>query len=260
MDHTLHLHDDVVGVDSAGDNVVVRTISLANPRRKNALSPGMLDALVHVLPTSSAGPGQPVRALILQGAEGSFSSGFDLGALDDDEIARGVDPITPAADALARSPIPVVAAVDGVCMGGAIELVCACAVRVASTSATFCVPAVRLGLVYPASGLARFRAVLGRHAERVLVVGRPFGANDARVWGLIDDVVDDARAHARALARAIAENAPLAVSGTQAALHGVDEGDPSVVDAARRAALRSSDLVEGLAAAKEKRPPRFGGR
>jgi enoyl-CoA hydratase/carnithine racemase len=253
-------HDDVVARDADGRDVVVRVVTLARTHKKNALTRAMLSAVVDALPTSHAGPGQPVRAVVLEGEGGTFSSGFDLGSLDDDERARGVDPITPAADALQGCPVPVIVAVDGFCMGGAVELTCACAVRVASSTATFAVPAARLGLVYPAAGLARFRTTLGQNAERVLVVGAPFSAHDARAWGLIHDVVDDARAHARVLARAIAQNAPIAVTGTLEALRAIDRGAPDVVDAWRRRALESDDLREGVAAAQSKRPPNFGGR
>ncbi len=254
------VEDAVVGADIDGGPVVVRTVTLAHPAKKNALTRPMLEALARALPDAPAGPGQPVRAVVLQGAGATFSSGFDLSSLDDDERARGVDPITPAADALQRCPVPVVAAVDGHCHGGAVELACACALRVAATSTVFGVPAVRLGLVYPAAGLVRLRAVLGSNAERVLVVGRPFSAADARAWGLVHDVVDDARAHARALALAVADNAPLAVAGTLSALRAIDDGQLDAVEAQRAPALRSADLGEGIRAAHEKRPPRFGGR
>jgi enoyl-CoA hydratase/carnithine racemase len=260
MTGTIHQHDEVAGKDAFGHDVVVRVLTLDDAARRNALTRPMLSTLSSLLPERPAGRGQPVRAVVVEGAGATFSSGFDLDALDDDERARGVDPITPAADALQRCPVPVVAAVDGACMGGAVELVCACAIRVATTTTTFAVPAARLGLVYPTGGLVRFRAVLGRNAERVLVVGRPFSADDARAWGLIHDVVDDARAHARALAASIAQNAPLAVSGTLAALAAVDAHDLAAVHEARRAALDSDDLREGIAAAQRKRPPVFGGR
>ncbi len=260
MTGTIHQQDDVVGSDAFGHDVVVRFLTLDNAVQRNALTPAMLASLAQVLPTRPAGPLQPVRAIVLQGAGATFSSGFDLASLDADERARGVDPITPTADALQRCPVPVVAAIDGFCIGGAVELVCACAIRVASTTAVFSVPAAKLGLVYPTGGLVRFRAALGKNAERVLVVARPFSADDARVWGLVHDVVDDARAHARVLALAIADNAPLAVSGTLAALRAVDDGDAIGVDDARREALASEDLLEGIAAAQTKRPPKFGGR
>jgi enoyl-CoA hydratase/carnithine racemase len=260
MTPSLRVVDAPAGTDVDGAAVVVRELTLANPSKRNALTRSMLDALARALPTTPAGKGQPVRAVILQGAGGTFSSGFDLDDLDEAERTRGVDPIGPAARAIERCPVPVVAAVDGHCYGGAVELVAAAPIRVADATTTFAVPAVRLGLVYPTGGLVRLRALLGRNAERVLVVGRPFGAAEARAWGLIHDVVEDARAHARILADALAQNAPLAVSGTLAALRAVDDADLDAVDRLREPALASHDLLEGVAAAREKRPPKFGGR
>ena len=157
--------------------------------------------------------------------------------------------------------MPVVCAIDGSCFGGAVELAAACALRVASTTATFCIPAVRLGLVYPATGLRRLRRTLGRNVERVLLVGRPFSAVQAQSWGLVHDVVDDARGQARSIARVLARNAPLAVSGTIAALAVIDKGgSDDVIEGIRRNTLESADLLEGVAAHREKRPPKFGGR
>jgi enoyl-CoA hydratase/carnithine racemase len=260
MAGSLGIQDVIVDRDVVGDDVIVRVLTLDHAARRNALSPAMLTALQQALPRRSAGPQQPVRAVVLQGAAGTFSSGFDRTALDDDERARGVDPITPTATALQGCPVPVVAAIDGFCMGGAVELAAACAIRVAAMTATFAVPAVGLGLVYPTNGLARLRTVLGRHAERVLVVGESFSAAQARDWGLVDDVVDDPRAHASALARRIAVNAPLAVSGTLAALQALDAGAIEDAERARHPALSSLDLLEGLDAATKKRPPKFGGR
>jgi enoyl-CoA hydratase/carnithine racemase len=245
------LVDDTLGA--------IRVITLAHHARRNALTPDMLRALQQALPNTPASPNQPIRAVIIEGAAGTFSSGFDLTALTDDERARGVDPITPAADAIATCPVPVIAAVDGHCHGGAVELCAACVISIADTDTRFSVPAVRLGLVYPAGGLRRLRHRLGRAAERVLLPGTSFSAHDARTWGLIHDVVDDARTAARVLATAIAGAAPLAVSGTLQALRAIDEGRPADVDAARQAALHSADLLEGIAAAQQKRPPNFGG-
>ena len=74
----------------------------------------------------TAAPTQPIRVVVLEGEGGVFSAGFDLEALDDAERARGVDPITPAADAIASCAVPVIAAIDGHCHGGAVELCAAC--------------------------------------------------------------------------------------------------------------------------------------
>lgn len=245
---------------TTADDGAIRVITLSQPTRRNALTPAMLRALGDALPRTAASAEQPIRAVIIEGAGDVFSSGFDLDALDDAERARGVDPITAAADAIAACPVPVIAAVVGHCHGGAVELCAACPIAVAQWHTRFSVPAVRLGLVYPASGLARFRRRLGSAAERILLTGTTFGSDDARAWGLVHDLADDARATARAMAASIAAAAPLAVSGTLAALRAVDAGDTDAVEAARRAALDSSDLQEGLRAHHEKRPPVFGGR
>lgn len=245
---------------SVVDQGAVRILTLTQPARRNALTPSMLTALQGALPTAAASPAQPIRAVIVEGSGGVFSAGFDLGALDDGERARGVDPITPAADAIAACPVPVIAAVDGHCHGGAVELCAACPIVIAQRQTRLSVPAVRLGLVYPAAGLARFRRRLGAAAERVLLTGAPFSADDARAWGLVHDVVDDARAVARQLADSIAQAAPLAVAGTLSALRAVDAGDDDAVSAARARALASDDFREGLLAWKQKRPPVFGGR
>jgi len=245
---------------SVVDHGAVRVLTLAQPARRNALTPAMLSALRAALPTAPASPDQPLRVVIVEGADGVFSAGFDLEALDEVERARGVDPITPAADAIAACPVPVIAAVDGHCHGGAVELCAACPIVVAARGTRFSVPAVRLGLVYPAAGLRRFRRRLGAAAERVLLTGHAFSADDARAWGLVHDVVDDARAAARLLADTIAAAAPIAVAGTLAALRAIDDGDDDAIAAARVRALASDDFREGLLAWKQKRPPVFGGR
>jgi len=258
MDPTIR-STGLVGAHDVDDGAV-RIVTISNPGKKNALTPSMLAQLPLLLPTSSSSLSQPVRVVIIEGDGATFSSGFDLAALDD-ERHRGVDPITVAADAIAACPVPVIAAVDGACYGGAVELIAACTIRVTSSATRFAVPAVRLGLVYPVSGLRRFRRVLGRHAERVLLTGQPFSAEDARAWGLVHDVVEDARVAARAVAADIARAAPIAVAGTLAAVRAIDDGAADdVVEGHRAAALASDDLVEGVVAANEKRPARFAGR
>lgn len=242
------------------DHGAIRLVTLAHPARKHALTPGMLRDIVAALPSAPASSTQPIRVVVLRGDGDVFSSGFDLTALDEAARARGVDPITPAADAIAACPVPVIAAIVGHCHGGAVELAAACPIAVAQRATRFSVPAVHLGLVYPAAGLARFRRRLGGAAERILLTGAAFDADDARVWGLVHDVVDDAVAFATDLAMRIAEAAPLAVSGTLQALRAIDSGDHDAVAAARAAALDSDDLQEALRARHEKRPPVFGGR
>jgi enoyl-CoA hydratase/carnithine racemase len=253
MEPAIRITSHVVDVGAA-----VRVVTIANEARRNALTPTLLTSLAAAFAVTD-----DVRAVVLQGAGDTFSAGFDLRAIDD-ERSRGVDPIGAAADAISTCSVPVIAAVDGACFGGAVELLAACHVRMCAASTTFAVPAVRLGLVYPVGGLRRFRRVLGTNAERVLLIGRPFGAPQAAAWGLIHDVIGpdrNVRDAASALALDLAAAAPLAVRGTLEALRAIDGGARSdVVEAHRVAALGSADLREGTRAANEKRPPKFEGR
>ncbi len=250
--------DRLIVVDLSGPaGGLIRVLTLSRPRKKNALSRALLAQLTDALPTSPPSATQPIRAVLLRG-EGCFSAGFDLADIDDDERARGIDPISGAAAAIADCAVPVVAAVVAHCHGGAVELVAACHVAVADVACRFSVPAVRLGIVYPAAGLRRLRARLGRAAERVLLTGAGFSADDARAWGLVHDVADDADVAARALADALVAAAPAAVVGARRALTAIDAGDDDrAVDVIRADVFAAGDVVEGVSAAKEKRPPRF---
>jgi enoyl-CoA hydratase/carnithine racemase len=247
----------VVDDAAAPGGGVIRTIRLNRPEKRNALNPALLAALTSALPTTPASATQPIRVVVVCGAGDCFSAGFDIEALDDDERARGIDPIGPTAAAIADCPVPVIAAIVGHCHGGAVELAAACHIVTAQGSCRFSIPAVRLGLVYPGSGLKRLRRRLGAAAERVLLTGMTFSASDAHAWGLVHDVEHDALAAAITIAEAIALASPVAVSGTLRALRAVDDNDDAALAAARADALDSADVVEGVAAAKEKRPPRF---
>lgn len=240
---------------TAAANSTVRVVTIDNEAKRNALTPSMLTALAAAMTVEA-----PVRAVVLKGTGGVFSAGFDLRSIDG-EHERGVDPIGAAAAAIAGCAVPVLAAVDGACFGGAVELLAACHIRLCAPATTFAVPAVRLGLVYPVGGLRRFRRVLGHNAERVLLSGRPFDAPRAAAWGLVHDVVDNVHDAALAMAVDLAAAAPLAVHGTLQALRAIDAGaHDDVVEAYRSAALASADLREGTRAANEKRPPKFEGR
>lgn len=253
------------------DDGPLRLVSISNPSRRNALTRELLDELVRALPCESASERQPIRCVILSGdpAGGAFSSGYDIGRIDDEERAQGLDPIRLPADAIEECPVPVVAAIEGACMGGALEVAMACTLRVASTRAKFAMPPARLGLVYSATGLARFlRATSASQAQRLFLTGDTLSADEASGVGLVDVLAADgqARARARELAATIAANAPLAVSGLLDAIRRIARGngptaeDLAAIHAARERTIRSEDLREGVAAFVEKRPARFQGR
>ena len=249
----------------------VRVLTLSNPSKRNALTRALLDELRAALPAAPSFDAQPVRVVILRGdpAGACFSAGYDISAIDEAEKDAGLDPICAPADALEACPVPVIAAIDGACMGGAFELAMACTLRIAETSAKLAMPPARLGLVYSASGLQRFlRAATPSTVQRIFLTGARIDGADAQRQGLIDLAVEPGRAfdEARALAEQIAENAPLAVAGLLDAIRrasrpgGPTTEDVAAIDAARLRTVASADLAEGVAALLEKRAPVFRGR
>lgn len=254
--------DSAVIVEHAGPLLVLR---ISNPARANALDPGILDALRgHV-----QGPEPGVRAIVLTGAgDRHFSAGLDLGGAEGHGLAvrlrEGEAVLGRTAAAIAACPVPVIAAINGAAFGGALELAIACDWRIASAEARLAMPAARLGVVYAPEGIARFVACMGpARARQLFLTGRPVTAARALEMGLVDEVVDAAHLLDRAVQSAhdIAQAAPLAVAGTRAAIAeitgGVHPGQAAVIEDWRARAYASEEFTEGLAAFRERRPPRW---
>ncbi|MCX7686184.1 MAG: enoyl-CoA hydratase [Acetobacteraceae bacterium] len=241
-----------------------------NPGKRNAVSLPMWQAVAEALAGFAADPA--VRVLLVSGAGGkAFVSGADISRFGEERsgeeaVARYNAAAEAAYAALAAFPRPVIAAIEGACVGGGLALAVCCDLRVAGEGARFGLPAARLGLGYPFAGIARLIGVVGRAAAaEILFTAALFDAAQARAWGLVNRLVPagQAEAAAEALARAIAANAPLTVAAAKRALieHAKDpaERDLAAVQAMVEAAFASADYREGQAAFREKRPPRFAG-
>ncbi|OGQ26295.1 MAG: hypothetical protein A2138_17350 [Deltaproteobacteria bacterium RBG_16_71_12] len=253
------------------DSGAVRVISVSNPAKRKALTRALLDELQRALPTAASSDAQPIRAVVLRGdpAGKCFSSGYDITAIDEAEKTVGLDPIRAPADAIEACPVPVIAAIEDACMGGAFEIAMACTLRVAATSAKLAMPPARLGLVYSARGLSRFlRAASPSTVQRLFLTGERLGGAEAQRKGLVDLAVEAGGAfdEAKAIAEQIASNAPLAVAGLLDAIRrvarpgGPSADDLAAIDQARLRTVASADLAEGVAAFLEKRAPVFRGR
>jgi enoyl-CoA hydratase/carnithine racemase len=250
----------------------VRRLTISNPAKRNALDHAILDAIAVAV---RAADREDVRALVLTGAHGMFSSGYDIGDIPEDVFAREAErlvahPFTSAIDALDATDLPTVAILPGHTIGGGLELALACDLRIARDGIRLGMPPAKLGLVYSHTGLRRFLDAIGAPRTRQLfLLGRTVDARTARTWGLVHEVVgeEDLAGEGLDWARELAANAPLAVRGNKRVLRELlaAEGvlDPAVeaeLIALRKACFASEDLREGVRAFAEKRPARWRGR
>ena len=189
-------------------------------------------------------------------------------AVQAEHLYRVIKDLQAAINAIAHCRKPTIAAVHSRCIGGGVDIVTACDMRVASADVQFSVFETRVAIVADVGTLQRLTPIVGKGLAREMAfTGGVIGADRALRSGLINDVFPDADAllvGARALADAIAANSPIAVQGTKRVMdysdaHGVDAGLEFVAhwNAAR---LQSHDLAEALTAFMEKRDGVYAGR
>jgi len=231
----------------------VLVLTLDNRDRRNALSRQMLRGLAGAV---AAEIDESVRAAVLTGAGDTFSAGADLADLDGtlDDLAMD-DAFEDAVKAIRRAPVPVIAAVEGPCMGGAVDLALACDMRVAAEDAFFEIPATRLGLLYNPRAVRRLRRTLpDATLARLLLAGQRIGAAEAIAAGLAAMVVPTGTAAPKAcrIAEGAAGLVPRAVAATKRLIAELGEGvaDMEKWEALRREILTSPERRRSLAAAK----------
>ena len=255
-------------LDRPADGVLRLTIS--NAAKRNALDQAILDAIAAVLHDLGS-----ERVVLLTGADGMFSSGYDIGDIPEDVFAQEAEalvahPFTAAMDALDACEIPTVAALPGHTIGGGLELALACDLRIAVDGILLGMPPAKLGLVYSHTGLRRFVDAVGAPRTRELfLTARNIDARTALSWGLVNQVVavSDLEGAALDLAQDLAANAPLSVRGNKRVIRELlaadRQLDPDVereLIELREASFHSEDMREGVRAFGEKRPARWKGR
>jgi enoyl-CoA hydratase len=172
-----------------------------------------------------------------------------------------------AITSVADCPKPVIAAVHGYCIGGGVDLITACDIRVASADAIFSVRETRIAIVADLGTLQRLPGVISRgHVAELAYTGKDIDADRAAAIGLVNHVLPDTDAThkaARELAAQIAANSPLAVQGTKAVLRAGDsltvQQGLDYVGVWNSAFLKSDDLTEAVTAFLEKRPANYRG-
>jgi enoyl-CoA hydratase/carnithine racemase len=266
------LADGKLIVDAPAEGVVRLTI--ANPAKRNALDHPILDAITATL-GELADPDGPARCVVVTGAHGMFSAGYDIGEIPDEEFEERAErlvahPFTEAIDALEAFPWPTLAVLPGHTIGGGLELALACDLRLAQADIRLGMPPAKLGLVYSHTGLRRFIDAIGVARTRELfLLGSYVDAPTALSWGLVNRVAApaDLEDEGTAIARELAGNAPLSQLGNKrviaALLNARGPLEPDVEEELielRRASFASEDMREGMRAFAEKRAPRWRGR
>ncbi|HET7588760.1 MAG TPA: enoyl-CoA hydratase-related protein [Solirubrobacterales bacterium] len=257
-------------LDRPAEAVVRLTIS--NPERRNALDHEILDAIAELLPQLDRGIEN--RCLIITGAPPAFSAGYDIGGISDESFERDAEalvahPFHAAMEAIDKHPWPTIAAINGHCLGGGLELAVTCDLRVCAAGAKLGMPPAKLGLIYGHTGLRKFLDVVGLpRTKELFFTGRNLVAERAEQIGLVHEVVtaEELERTAVELAAGIAENAPLSMRGNK---HAIDllisspelsEQQEAGLVALRESCFSSEDFREGIRAFAEKRRPQWTGR
>jgi len=246
----------------------IAVVTLNRPAERNAMTLSMWQGVADIF--SRLGQDSDVRAIILTGAGRNFSVGADVSEFSKvrSDIAQSKAyevAVDASSDAIAGAPKPVIAVLEGYCLGGGCHLSMACDFRYAHTDTSIGIPAAKLSIVYGVRSTQRLLALVGlTNAKRILYSAERFSANDAARMGLIDNVSADPMSAARALAADIARLAPLSVEGAKKILTGLSMGagalDLKEADSFIDMASASEDYEEGRRAFAEKRPPVFRGR
>ena len=209
----------------------VCTIILNKPGKKNALSLELLADLEQNL--EKLQNDEDLRAVILQGADGSFSVGVDLadvtGTPADQEIDDQIERVNKLMESL---PVPCLAAIEGPCVGGAVTVALACDALVASENSFFEIPATRLGLLYNPDSVARLHARLGSATlTRLLLFGERLNAQTALQSGMVNWIVPDGSAYEKAL-EIISKvaNSTKAVAATKSLIIALEHGQQNLSD------------------------------
>jgi len=255
----------------------VAEVRLNRPDKSNAMNDAMWLEIRQAFAWVDATP--EVHVAILSGAGRNFCAGIDLALLDDiqrrtahpdgarsrEALRRLILDLQDCLSSLERCAKPVIAAIQGACVGGALDLVTCCDLRYASADATFSIKEIDIGMVADVGTLQRLPRLIGEGQARELAyTGRTLNEQQAEKLGLANRLFAtpaELEAGVRQIARSIAAKSPLAIRGTKEVLnysrdHSIADG-LNFVATWNAATLLSGDLKECMQAQMEKRAPQF---
>jgi enoyl-CoA hydratase len=257
---------DELVVTEVADSIATLTIN--RPAKLNALNASVRQAFIEALGRLDGDPG--VRVAIVTGAgEKAFVAGADIAELEDRTALEQftVSRCGTVFSAAAAFRKPLVAAINGFCLGGGCELALACDIRIASATARLGQPEVNLGLIPGGGGTQRLARLVGvGQAFKLIYSGEMIDASEALRIGLVEEVVAPDRLipRARELAASIAARSPVALRLIKEAVQAAQELPLAeglrLETALLSVALASTDGQEGVRAFLEKRRPVFAGQ
>jgi enoyl-CoA hydratase/carnithine racemase len=210
-----------------------------------------------------------VRVITITGAgDRAFAAGSDLSEVLHRDLRKALEPIVQGlADQLERTPKPTIAAINGICMGGGLEVALGCDLRIATPNARFATPEGKLGIIPGGGATARLPRLVGRGwGMEMLLMGQPIDAERALSIGLVTRIVEPAELidEAQRMADHLAQFAPFVPRTMKAMVHfGMEAslaGALMLEKYAQGALVQTEDKVEGISAFLDKRDPEFKGR
>ena len=257
------------------DGPVVHLV-MNRPDKANGMSPDFWADLPRLL--DALGRDETVRVAVISGEGRHFTGGMDLAAFNDiaklfaNEPGRAAyamrDTILRLQDsfnAIERARFPVIAAIHGACIGGGIDLITACDLRLSAADASFSIEEIHIGMAADVGTLQRLPKLIAPSiAAELAYTGRRFGAEEAKTMGLVSNVLPDRdalMAAANDLARSIASKSPLAIAGIKRNLayardHSVADG-LDYIAAWNAGMLRTEDLMTAIQAKMTKSEAKF---
>ena len=250
---------------SSGSTV---TVTINRPSQRNSMTLSMWREIAAIF--EELGRQRDVRTIILTGAGGNFSVGADVSEFGKvrSNLAESKAyevAVDAASDAISSVPQPVIAVLEGYCLGGGCHLSMACDFRYAHRDSSIGIPAAKLSIVYGVRSTHRLLSLVGlSNTKRILYSAERLSAEHAHQIGLIDHVSPDPMTEAAAFSQRLAAVAPLSVQGAKQILTGLSMGPGCLDEDAANAFIDrvsdSDDYREGRAAFVEKRSAEFRGR